>query len=75
VQARAFHFRSDGLLLEGEVVAAEDPRALLVVCHGIPSGRPPDPADAGYPGLAREIAGLGHAAVWFDFRGARSAPG
>lgn len=73
--ARPFHFRSDDLLLEGEVVAGERPRLLLVLCHGIPSGRPPDPADEGYAGLARRLASLGHAAVWFDMRGARASPG
>lgn len=69
-------FRSDRLDLEGEVVTPDGPPlAIAVLCHGIPSGRAPEPDDAGYPGLARTIAAAGFAAMWFDFRGCRGAPG
>jgi uncharacterized protein len=68
---------SDGSRLPGEVVHASDPKALLIVCHGIPSGNPPDPNDddPGYPGLARLFAQRGYTAAWFDLRGVREAEG
>lgn len=75
MRARPIALDSGGLRLEGELVVPDDPRLAVVMCHGIPSGSPPDPADAGYAGLAREIAARGHAVLWFDFRGARNSPG
>lgn len=73
--ARAIRFSSDGLDLAGEVVVPDDPRVMAVLCHGIPSGSRPDPGDAGYAGFARDLAGRGQAAFWFNFRGVRGAPG
>lgn len=73
--ARPIVFRPEGLILEGEVLVPEDPAVLVVLCHGIPDARPPDPDDPGYAGLARTLAERGHAAFWFNFRGVRGAPG
>lgn len=75
MRARAVPINSDGLALEGELVLPDDPRTAILLCHGIPSGRPSDPTDEGYAGLARALAAQGHAAMWFNFRGCRSAPG
>lgn len=68
---------SDGNRLPGEVVGSSDPKALLIICHGIPSGNPPDPNDddPGYPGLARIFAERGYTSAWFDLRGVREAEG
>ena len=43
--------------------------------HGIPSIAPPDESDTGYPGLARDFAGRGWAAVWANMRAVRGSPG
>jgi len=72
----SFAIRPEGLVLEGHLVVPDgEPRALVYLLHGIPSGNPPDPSDAGYPGFARTMAARGFAAAHFDFRGARGAPG
>lgn len=68
-------FVSDDLEMSGELVVPDEPTAVVILCHGMPGITPPDPADPGYAGFARTLAGAGHAAFWFDFRGARSAPG
>ena len=75
MQTRSVVFRSDDLTLEGELVVPNAPRATLLLCHGIPGGGPPDPADEGYAGFARALAARGFAAMWFNFRGCRGAPG
>ncbi|MFA5891529.1 MAG: alpha/beta fold hydrolase [Actinomycetota bacterium] len=75
MRARAVPIISDGLALEGELLLPENPKWVILLCHGIPSGRPSSPDDQGYAGLARALASHGHAVMWFDFRGCRSAPG
>jgi len=75
MQRRSVVFRSDELTLEGELVVPDKPRAALLLCHGIPSGGPPDPEDEGYPGFARALVARDFAAMWFNFRGCRGAPG
>ncbi|HEV2686472.1 MAG TPA: alpha/beta hydrolase [Actinomycetota bacterium] len=75
MQTRAVVFRSDDLTLEGQIVIPEQPRAALLLCHGIPGGGPPDPDDEGYEGFARAMASAGYAAMWLNFRGCRGAPG
>jgi len=72
---RPFAFTVDDLTLPGEVVVPERPRALLVLCRGIPGSRVEDPTDGGYGGLARILAAEGYAASWFFFRGCYDAPG
>src|SRR5438067_9717913 len=75
MQTRAVVFRSDDLTLEGQIIIPEQPRAALLLCHGIPGGGPPDPDDEGYAGFARAMAAHSYAAMWFNFRGCRGAPG
>ena len=72
---RKIVFRPDGLALQGRVLVPEDPSMLLALCHGIPGSGRRDPSDEGYEGFARAMAARGYAAFWFDFRGARGAPG
>lgn len=50
-------------------------RGVVVLLHGIPSSSPGDPDDAGYPGLARDFAARGWAAVWADMRAVRESEG
>ena len=68
-------FEVDGLLLSGGAFAADPARGLVVLLHGIPSIAPPDPDDAGYPGLARRLAESGWTAAWVNMRGAKGSPG
>lgn len=74
-RARRIAIHSDGMGLAGELVLPDRPRLVAILCHGIPSGSPPDPGDLGYAGLAHDLADRGFAALWFDFRSARDAPG
>jgi dipeptidyl aminopeptidase/acylaminoacyl peptidase len=47
----------------------------VCVCHGIPSGNPPDPDDGGYPMLAETICSRGFAVFIFNFRGTGTSGG
>lgn len=73
--ARALLVESDDLTLTAGIVVGPEPRAAVILCHGIPGGRARDPNDQGYAGLAQDVAARGYAAVWFDFRGVRTSPG
>ena len=64
-----------GHRLSGGVARTEDPRALVLLCHGIPSGHPDDPTDLGYRGLAEEFALHSYETWWFNFSGARDSEG
>jgi uncharacterized protein len=74
-----FSVISDAITLKGRIFfPAAKPAMLyptLVICHGIPSGKPADPNDPGYESLAREFASLGFAAVIFNFRGCGESGG
>lgn len=48
---------------------------VVCVCHGIPSGNPPDPGDGGYPLLAERICHEGLAVFIFNFRGTGNSEG
>lgn len=67
--------RSGDLVLEGHLLVPEEPRAVVVLLHGIPGGGHIDPSDPGYAGLASTFAEHGYAALHFDFRGVRGQPG
>lgn len=47
----------------------------VCVCHGIPSGNPPDPDDRGYPELAEKICHNGFNVLIFNFRGTGNSGG
>ena len=63
----------EGISIVGELYIPEqgDRKAFpaLCLCHGIPSGRPPEPGDKGYPGLAEKFCTAGFATLIFNFRG------
>ncbi|HVF11832.1 MAG TPA: alpha/beta fold hydrolase [Actinomycetota bacterium] len=68
-------FFVDGLRLTGGVATIEEPKASVILCHGLPSGYPDEPGDRGYPGFAEIVAEAGFRAWWFNFRGARDSQG
>ncbi|MFC2069591.1 alpha/beta hydrolase [Chloroflexota bacterium] len=47
----------------------------VCICHGIPSGNPPDPNDGGYPLFAERICEEGFAVFIFNFRGTGNSGG
>lgn len=70
---------SDGLKIAGQLYLPGEGDGTLYptvcVCHGIPSGNPPDPADGGYPALAETICRQGFAVLIFNFRGTGGSEG
>ncbi len=62
---------AEGIRIVGELYLPADNAAYatVCVCHGIPSGDPPDPTDGGYPLLAERICRQGFAVFIFNFRG------
>mgnify|MGYP000111883383 CR=1 FL=1 len=67
----------DDIPIVGELHLPEGggPHPAVCICHGIPSGKPRDPADGGYPELAARICREGFAAFIFSFRGAGESGG
>jgi pimeloyl-ACP methyl ester carboxylesterase len=65
----------DDLVLSGGIFVAGNAPCGILLLHGIPSTAPPDPADEGYPGLARQLAGAGYSAAWLNMRAAKGQPG
>lgn len=74
-RSRSIPFIADGLTHSGELLLPDDARAVVVLCHGLPSSGPRDPNDPGYAALGQRVADAGFGSFWFDFRGARQAPG
>ena len=75
VLEKALPVTCDGLSLTCGSAVPDDARGVVVLLHGIPSTNPPDPDDHGYPGLARDFAARGWAAVWADMRAVRKSEG
>jgi uncharacterized protein len=76
MRAKPMAISSDGLQLEGELVSADAPRAVVIILHGLSAGHAKDPADTGYPGLARDIStAFGVSTAWVNLRGVRTSPG
>ncbi len=48
---------------------------IVCLCHGVPSGNPPEPGDGGYPVLAEKLCREGFASFIFNFRGAGDSGG
>ena len=67
----------DGNIIAGWLYRPDDKGRYPAVClcHGIPSGNPPDLNDAGYPGLAEHVCRQGYAVMIFNFRGTGDSGG
>jgi len=67
----------DNISLVGQLYLPEGkgPYPVVCICHGIPSGKPKDDGDCGYPELAQNIQHEGFAAFIFNFRGAGESGG
>lgn len=62
----------EGIDILGELYLPEEEGKTfpaLCICHGIPSGKPADPADRGYPLLAEKFCQAGFITLIFNFRG------
>ncbi|MEE8419509.1 MAG: alpha/beta fold hydrolase [Dehalococcoidales bacterium] len=55
--------------------APREPYPGICICHGIPSGKPHEPTDGGYPALAERFCRLGYAVFIFNFRGTGNSGG
>ncbi len=73
MRKRGLSLTVEGINIVGELyVPQESGRKTfpaLCICHGIPSGKPPDPTDRGYPLLAERFCAAGLATMIFNFRG------
>ncbi len=69
----------DGLKITGQLYLPDEgdqtAYPTVCICHGIPSGNPPDPSDGGYPLLAERICHEGFAVFIFNFRGTGASDG
>ena len=67
----------DGISISGRLYLPDGNRRYpaVGVCHGIPSGKPADSDDGGYPLLAERICREGFAVLIFNFRGAGDSGG
>jgi len=69
----------EGLKIVGQLYLPgkgdQAPSPTVCICHGIPSGNPPDPSDGGYPLLAERICQEGLAVFIFNFRGTGNSGG
>lgn len=75
VEEVALEVLCDGNRLLGGGVVPPEPRGVVLLLHGIPSTTPPEPGDAGYPGLALEFAEQGWISTWVDMRAVRTSEG
>ena len=67
----------EGISIIGQIFLP-DKRAeypLVCLCHGAPSGNPPEPGDGGYPELAEKICREDFAVFFFNFRGTGDSGG
>jgi len=71
MEVRPVNWKVDDIVIVGELRlpegAARSPA--LCICHGIPSGKPADPNDKGYPDLADRFCRAGLVTLIFNFRG------
>ncbi len=77
METRPVSWTTDGIVIAGELrlpdAAGQAPG--LCICHGIPSGKPADTGDRGYPGLAERFCRSGFATLIFSFRGTGASGG
>jgi len=72
MKRRGISLKVEGINIIGELYLHEEGgKALpaLCICHGIPSGKPTDPANGGYPLLAEKFCAAGFVTLIFNFRG------
>ena len=74
---RAILLEVDGIPVSGRLYLPDgnSRHPAVCVCHGIPSGKPSDSDDGGYPLLAERICQEGFAVLIFNFRGAGDSGG
>ena len=67
----------EGISLVGQIFLPDKALKypLVCLCHGVPSGNPPDPGDGGYPALAERVCHEGYAVFIFNFRGTGDSGG
>ena len=67
----------EGIIISGQLYLPGNKTKYptVCVCHGIPSGKPSDPGDGGYPLLAERICSEGFAVFIFNFRGTGDSGG
>jgi fermentation-respiration switch protein FrsA (DUF1100 family) len=73
VKKRGISLTVEGIGIVGELYIPSEGEGktfpALCICHGIPSGKSPDPADRGYPLLAERFANAGFVTMILNFRG------
>ncbi len=74
---RDVKLKVDGIDISGRLYlpGAKTSYPTVCLCHGIPSGRTPDPSDGGYPALAERVCREGFVTLIFNFRGAGESGG
>ena len=77
MEKREVTLEVENITLKGQLLLPSDDagQRVLCICHGIPSGKPADPGDGGYPALAGEFAAAGLAVMIFNFRGTGESGG
>jgi len=79
MNTRDVSLRVENINIEGRIYLPDRgkraPYPTVCVCHGIPSGNPPDPNDGGYPELAERVCSEGFAVFIFNFRGTGNSGG
>jgi len=67
----------DGISIFGQLFLPDSTvqYPLVCLCHGAPSGSPPEPDDGGYPALAEIICRENLAVYFFNFRGTGDSGG
>jgi len=72
MEKRGISLTVEGINIVGELSLPEEGGGALpalCICHGIPSGKPADPTDGGYPLLAEKFCTAGFITLIFNFRG------
>jgi len=78
MKRRELSLTVEGIKIVGELYLPEGSGKAfpaLCICHGIPSGKPADPADGGYPLLAERFCSAGFVTLIFNFRGTGASEG
>jgi alpha/beta superfamily hydrolase len=79
MNTRDISLQVENINIEGRLYLPDSgertPYPAVCICHGIPSGNPPDPKDGGYPQLAERVCNEGFAVLIFNFRGTGNSGG